>query len=327
MRYILSLLLIFSFGFAQKTTVIKKQVGDEKKIEVKVNVVDDKVLYTITEDGKTEEFEADLNDEDAMAKIHEKLEVYGIDENVKVKVCKKVKAHDYKKQNCSTKTCDHAKKENCKNESCAHAGKKKCSSDRMTWHMKDKGDVKRLKIIKKHKMIDEPLFINEKAGFLGVQIQDLSEQLSDYFKVKDGNGVLVSEVVDDSPAKKAGLKAGDIITKINDNDIENAGDLTTTIRSYDPDTKVSVSVIRKGKKKKLEATLGEAENSFMYKFGDLGEMGDKHKMILKMHPENLEDFEFHGFPFEKEEFQQQMKEMKKQLQELKVDLKKIQEED
>jgi hypothetical protein len=65
----------------------------------------------------------------------------------------------------------------------------------------------------------------------------------------------------------------------------------------------------------------------MYKFGDLGEMGDKHKMVLKMHPENLEDFEFHGFPFEQEEFQQQMKELKKQLQELKVDLKKIQEED
>jgi C-terminal processing protease CtpA/Prc len=193
--------------------------------------------------------------------------------------------------------------------------------------MKDKDDEKKIKIIKKYKMIDEPFLINEKAGFLGVQIQDLSEQLSDYFKVKDGNGVLVSEVVDDSPAKKAGLKAGDIITKVNDNDIENAGDLTTTIRSYDPDTKVSVSVIRKGKKKKLEATLGEAENSFTYKFGDLGEMGDKHKMVFKMHPENLGDFEFHGFPFEKEEFQQQMKELKKQLQELKVDLKKIQEED
>ena len=289
MRYLLSILLIFSFGFAQKTTIIKKQVGDEKKIEVKVNVEDDKVLYSITEDGKTEEYEADLGDEDAMAKIHEKLA-----------------EHD-----CEALVMP----------------KKECDKDAMVWHMKDTDDEKKIKIIKKHKMIDEPMLIDEKAGFLGVKIQDLSEQLSDYFKVKDGNGVLVSEVVEDSPANKAGLKAGDIITKVDDNEIENAGDLTSTIRDYEPDSKVSISVIRNGQKKKLNAVLGEAENSFMYKFGNLGEMGDKHKMMLKMHPENLEDFEFHGFPFDKEAFQEQMDEMKKQLQELKEDLKKMHEEE
>ena len=289
MRYLLSLLLIFSFGFAQKTKVIKKQIGDEKKIEVKVDVEDNKVLYSITEDGKTEEYEADLGDEDAMAKIHEKLA-----------------EHD-----CEALVMP----------------KKECDKDAMVWHMKDKADEKKIKIIKKHKMIDEPMLIDEKAGFLGVQIQDLSEQLSDYFKVKDGNGVLISEVVDDSPAKKAGLKAGDIITKVDDNDIENAGNLTETIRGYEPDSKVSVSVIRNGKKKNLDAVLGEAENKFIYKFGNLKEIDEKHKMVLKMHPEGLEDFEFHGFPFDKEAFQEQMDEMKKQLQELKEDLKKIHEKD
>ncbi len=289
MRYLLSLLLIFSFGFAQKTKVIKKQVGDEKKIEVKVNVEDDKVLYSITEDGKTEEFEADLGDEDAMAKIHEKLA-----------------EHD-----CEALVLP----------------KKECDKDAMVWHMKDKDDEKKIKIIKKHKMIDEPLLIDEKAGFLGVQIQDLSDQLSDYFKVKGGNGVLVSEVVEDSPANKAGLKAGDIIIKVGAEDIENANDLTKTIRSYEPDTKVSVSVIRNGKKKKLEAVLGEAENKFIYKFGNLKEVDEKHKMMLKMHPEGLEDFEFHNFAFDKENFKEQMNDLKKELQELKEDLKKIQEKD
>ena len=289
MRYLLSLLLIFSFGFAQKIKVIKKQIGDEKKIVVKVNVEDDKVLYSITEDGKTEEYEADLDDEDAMAKIHEKLA-----------------EHD-----CEALVMP----------------KKECDKDAMVWHMKDTDDEKKIKIIKKHKMIDEPMLIDEKAGFLGVQIQDLSEQLSYYFKVKDGNGVLVSEVVKDSPANKAGLKAGDIITKVDDYDIENAGDLTKTIRGYEPDSKVSVSVIRNGKKKKLDAVLGEAENKFVYKFGNLKEIDEKHKMVLKMHPEGLEDFEFHGFPFDKEAFQEQMDEMKKQLQELKEDLKKIHEKD
>ena len=89
MRYILSFLLIFSFAFAQKTTTITEKVDGEKKIVVKAKLQDDKVLYTITEDGKTEEFEAALDDDKALEKIHEKLESYGIDEKVKLKICKK----------------------------------------------------------------------------------------------------------------------------------------------------------------------------------------------------------------------------------------------
>ncbi|MBU0529206.1 PDZ domain-containing protein [bacterium] len=286
MRYLLSLLLLFSFGFTQKTIVVKKQVEDEKKIEVKTEVKDNKFHCTITEDGKTEEYEADLNDDDAMAKIHEKLAGH----------------------NCEVLVMP----------------KKKCDKDEMVWKTKDGCDEKKIKIIKKYK--DEPLLADEKTGFLGVQIQDLSEQLSGYFKVKDGNGVLVSEVVKDSPAEKAGLKAGDIITRVNDKDIENAGDLTMTIRGYEPETKVAVAIIRDGKKKQLDATLGESEQADFYKFDDLGEMGVKHKMMLKMHPESLDEFEFHGFPFEQEKFQQQMEELQKELQEMKEDLKKLKEE-
>lgn len=316
MRYLLSLLLIFSFGFAQKTTVIKKLVDGEKKIEVKVKVLDDKVFYTITEDGKTEEYEAELGDEDALAKIHEKLKAHGIDKDCTAKVHKKVKAHDYKHENCDSKTCDRA-------------GKKKCGTDKMTWHMKNEDCDKKIKIIKKHKMMDKPFLFDEKAGFLGVQIQDLSEQLSEYFKVKKGNGVLVSEVVEGSPAAKAGLKAGDIITKVDDEDIENAGDLTTTIRSYKPESKVSISVIRDGKKKKLKATLGEAEQDYLYKFGNLKDFKhprDKHEMFLKMHPKNTEDFEFRGFPFKHENFKEQMEEMRKELDIMKEELKKLKDE-
>ena len=307
MRYMLSLLLIFSFGFAQKTTTIKKIDGGEKKIEVKVTVEDDKVLYTVTENGKTEEFEADANDEDVLAKIHEKLEAHGINEKIKVKVCKKDRERDCKKENYDLKKCDNTRKKECKN-------------DAVAWNSKNDCNDKKIKIIKNHKMIDE------NAGFLGVQIQDLSEQLSTYFKVKDGNGVLVSEVVNDSPAKKAGLKAGDIIIKIDDEAIENAGDLTMTIRSYEPESNVSVSIIRDGKKKKFDATLVKAEQNYFHKLGDLENLGDKHKMFLKMHPEGLEDFEFQGFQFDKEDFKKQIDEMKKELQEMKEDLKKIKED-
>ncbi|MEE8342115.1 MAG: PDZ domain-containing protein [Candidatus Neomarinimicrobiota bacterium] len=295
MHYLLSLLLIFSFTFAQKTTTITKQADGEKKIEVKVNIAGDKVLYTVTEDGKTEEFEADVNDEEILAKIHKKLEAHDIDEKIKIKVCKQLKDHDCKKLSCDPNTCDHKKT-------------KDCSKDAMILHMKDDGSHKKHKYGKKHKMMDKSFFSGEKAGFLGIQLQDLSEQLSDHFKVKDGNGVLISEVVKDSPAEKAGLKAGDIIIKVDDDVIENAGDLRSVIRSYKPEEKVSISVIRDGKKKKLNATLGETEQEYFHNFG------------------NFEGFEFPEFQFDQQEFEEKMEEMQEQLQELKLELKELREE-
>jgi hypothetical protein len=294
MRYLLSILLLFSFAFAQKTKIIYIN-DDSSKVTVKGFVEGGKVLYKITKDGKTEEFEADLDDDEAMAKINEKLEAYDIDEKINLKVCKQLKAHDCKKLNCDPKTCGFAKKANCK-------------KDAMVWHMKDKSGHKKHKFIKKHKMMGKPFLSDEKAGFLGVQIQNLSEQLSDYFKVKDGNGVLVSEVVQDSPAEKAGLKAGDVITKVDSEDIENAGDLTSTIRGYEPEAEVLISVIRDGKKKKLKATLGEAEQKYFHNFG------------------NFDDFNFDEFQFDQEYFQEEMEEFREQMEELKIELKELRED-
>ena len=332
MRYLLTILLLLGFSFGQKTVEIKKQVADEKKIEVKAEVKDGKVLYKITEDGKTEEFEADMNDEEAMAKIHAMLEKHDIDGDTKVIIHKNIKGHECTKETSEKEYCDQikkikvikkvqahdCKKENCDPANCEYAVKAACKKDDMVWHMKGDDSEKMIKVIQKQKMMDE------KAGYLGIQIQDLSAQLGDHFKVKDGKGVLVSEVVDDSPAKKAGLKAGDIITKVNDKEIANAADLTSTIRSYEPDTKVTVNILRDGKKKNIDATLGKADNSFLYKFGDLGEIGEKHKMMLKIHPESSDEFEFHGFPFDKEEFKAEMDELREELKKMKEELKQLQ---
>ena len=80
-----------------------------------------------------------------------------------------------------------------------------------------------------------------KGGYLGVQIKDLSKQLLEYFEVK--NGVLVEEVMKDSPAEKAGLKAGDVIVSINDRKLEDYHDLIRTVNFYDPEEEVNVSFV------------------------------------------------------------------------------------
>jgi len=104
------------------------------------------------------------------------------------------------------------------------------------------------------------IFINRmkgKGGYLGVQIQELTDQLRDYFKVKGDGGVLISAVVRQSPADKAHLKAGDIITRIDDTIISDPRELTQTIRSYDPETEVTITYFRRGREQNTTATLGE----------------------------------------------------------------------
>jgi C-terminal processing protease CtpA/Prc len=96
---------------------------------------------------------------------------------------------------------------------------------------------------------------NKKGGYLGVQVKNISEQLRAYFEVK--SGVLVEEVMKASPAEDAGLKAGDVITKINDRNIEDPEDLVRTINYFNPEEEVEVTYSRKGSEKEATAVLGK----------------------------------------------------------------------
>ncbi|NOZ03653.1 MAG: PDZ domain-containing protein [FCB group bacterium] len=106
------------------------------------------------------------------------------------------------------------------------------------------------------------------GAFLGVRVQKLTEQLRRYFGVSKNTGVLITEVVEDSPAEESGLQAGDIIIKIGKKRIEKPSDLTKAIREYDPGTKVQITVIRDEHKKKFKVTLGETEFPFLAQFDD-----------------------------------------------------------
>jgi S1-C subfamily serine protease len=81
-------------------------------------------------------------------------------------------------------------------------------------------------------------------GYLGVMTQPLSEDLGEYFGVRDGEGALVSEVVDSSPAARLGLRAGDVITKLDGNDINGPGDLLRAMRDIEEEKEIEVTWIR-----------------------------------------------------------------------------------
>lgn len=92
-------------------------------------------------------------------------------------------------------------------------------------------------------------------GFLGVQLQNLNEDLAPYFKVKADEGALIMSVVEDSPAEEAKLKSGDVIVKLDNNKVSKSSDVSEYISDREEGDEVNVTVIRKGKKVTLKATL------------------------------------------------------------------------
>ena len=92
---------------------------------------------------------------------------------------------------------------------------------------------------------------------LGITAAPLTDQLAEYFKVKEG--VLVSSVTPDSPAAKAGLKAGDVITAVNGRSMDSPRELTESMRDTKPGESVELGVTRDGKAITLKAPIPEPE--------------------------------------------------------------------
>lgn len=99
------------------------------------------------------------------------------------------------------------------------------------------------------------LSFSTNRGRLGVTLQDLTPELAEFFGVKEG--ALVSSVQKDTPAAKAGIKAGDVITAVDGKAVKGPGDAVEQLR--DKSGEVSVSVVRDKKTLTLKATLEKAE--------------------------------------------------------------------
>ncbi|HEX2441902.1 MAG TPA: Do family serine endopeptidase [Methylomirabilota bacterium] len=95
-------------------------------------------------------------------------------------------------------------------------------------------------------------------GWLGVSIQPLTSDLASSFGAKDTKGVLVSDVMPDSPAGKAGLKPGDILLEFEGKRTETPSDLQRAVALASPGQESKVKVWRDGSEKTFEVKIGEA---------------------------------------------------------------------
>jgi serine protease Do len=98
-------------------------------------------------------------------------------------------------------------------------------------------------------------------GYLGVMIQDVTPALAKEFKLKDDNGALVGDVTPNSPAEKAGLQNGDIITEFNGKKVTDGRHLKLEVARTHPGQTVPLTVLRDGKSKAYEVAVKELPGS------------------------------------------------------------------
>ena len=175
---------------------------------------------------------------------------------------------------------------------------------------------------------------NSNRGYMGVHLDDINEQMGEYFGVEGGEGALVTEVVEDSPAAEAGLQAGDVITKVDDTEIASMSDLHEMVQGTEKDQKVQIGYMRKGKFSKVEVTLAEAPET---EFSDqIKIMTDRaHNMHFsgpsKLHIKRAPHGERHveviremhgGADEELQEMRDELEKMRQELEEMRNELKK-----
>jgi serine protease Do len=94
-------------------------------------------------------------------------------------------------------------------------------------------------------------------GWLGVTIQDVSQDLAKSFGLAMPKGALVSSVMSDSPAKKAGIEVGDVIVNYDGHSVESSSDLPPLVGSTPLGKTVSLTVVRGGQEKTIEVTIAQ----------------------------------------------------------------------
>ncbi|MFQ5893623.1 MAG: DegQ family serine endoprotease [Nitrospinota bacterium] len=102
-------------------------------------------------------------------------------------------------------------------------------------------------------------------GWLGVVVQRMSPEMAQSFGMKEKTGALVAEVIEGSPAEKAGIKRGDIITKYNDTEIKTMDVLPRRVAATQPGTQATITIVRNGKEKAVTVTIGTLEEEKLAK--------------------------------------------------------------
>jgi serine protease Do len=99
-----------------------------------------------------------------------------------------------------------------------------------------------------------------KHGWLGVQVQPITKEFAEPLGLKDTKGALVASIVKDSPAEKGGIKVGDILLEFDGKKIDKMTQLPQMVSRTEPEKKVQVKLLRKGKEVNIKVVIEESAN-------------------------------------------------------------------
>jgi serine protease Do len=94
-------------------------------------------------------------------------------------------------------------------------------------------------------------------GWLGVQIQNVTPEIADSLGLKAGNGALVAKLESGSPAEKAGIKEGDVITSVNSTEVKDSRGLARQIAGLSPGANVKLGLVRNGSTETIDVKISE----------------------------------------------------------------------
>ncbi|PZA12700.1 serine peptidase [Rhodopseudomonas palustris] len=117
-------------------------------------------------------------------------------------------------------------------------------------------------------------------GWIGVQVQPVTPEIADSLGLKKPEGALVAEPQSGSPAAKAGIESGDVITAVDGTPVKDARELARTIGAFAPGHSVKLTVFHKGKDRELTLTLGELPNKIEASNSDRGDSGSNQGLDL-----------------------------------------------
>ena len=98
-------------------------------------------------------------------------------------------------------------------------------------------------------------------GFLGVMIQDVDQEVADYFGVEPNTGAIVAQVNEESPAAKSGIQTEDIVLEYNGQTVRDASSLRNMVAQSDPASTAKMIVLRDGKRMTLDVEIGKRDNA------------------------------------------------------------------
>jgi hypothetical protein len=183
-----------------------------------------------------------------------------------------------------------------------------------------------------------------RRGSLGVHLTDLTPELRDHFGAPADAGVMVSKVVEDSPASKAGIRVGDILTAVDGEEVSSAREVAQTVRRKSAGDEVAIELRRDGTITKLNATIEARERSEidLGRFFNAGIDCDEMDFTMDLHideeaireavekaKEHFESQEWKSHwkwleRWDEDELEEKMEELEDRLKELEKELEKKQ---